>query len=68
VKEDEMVEALVEEATKIVAEGVEARLAARDVSAEAEAAADRALLLDDRGADANHASERIAKIRRRAEG
>jgi (E)-4-hydroxy-3-methylbut-2-enyl-diphosphate synthase len=68
VKEDEMVEALVEEATKIVAEGVEARLAARDVGAEAEAEADRAMLLDDRGADVNHASERIEKIRRRAEG
>src|ERR1039458_7238363 len=68
VKEDEMVEALVEEATKIVAEGVEARLAARDHSAEAEAEADRAMLLDDRGADVNHASERIEKIRRRAEG
>jgi (E)-4-hydroxy-3-methylbut-2-enyl-diphosphate synthase len=68
VKEDEMVEALVEEATKIVAEGVEARLAARDVGAEAEAAADRAMLLDDRGADVNHARERIEKIRRRAEG
>jgi (E)-4-hydroxy-3-methylbut-2-enyl-diphosphate synthase len=68
VKEDEMVEALVDEATKIVAEGVEARLAARDVGAEAEAEADRALLLGDRGADANHASERIEKIRRRAEG
>jgi (E)-4-hydroxy-3-methylbut-2-enyl-diphosphate synthase len=68
VKEDEMVEALVEEAKKIVAEGVEARLAARDVGAEAEAEADRAMLLDDRGADVNHASERIEKIRRRAEG
>jgi (E)-4-hydroxy-3-methylbut-2-enyl-diphosphate synthase len=68
VKEDEMVEALVEEATKIVAEGVEARLAARDKGAEAEAEADRAMLLDDRGADVNHASERIEKIRRRAEG
>ena len=68
VKEDEMVEALVEEATKIVAEGVEARLAARDLGAEAEAEADRAMLLDDRGADANHARERIEKIRRRAEG
>ena len=68
VKEDEMVEALVEEATKIVAEGVEARLAARDRSAEAEAEADRAMLLDDRGADVNHANERIEKIRRRAEG
>jgi len=39
--EDEMVEALVEEAKKIAIEGVEARLAARDQSAEAEAAADR---------------------------
>jgi (E)-4-hydroxy-3-methylbut-2-enyl-diphosphate synthase len=68
VKEDEMVEALVEEATRIVAEGVEARLAARDVGAEAEAEADRAMLLDDRGVDVNHASERIEKIRRRAEG
>ena len=66
VKEDEMVEALVEEAKLIMAEGVEARLAARDQGAEAEA--DRALLLDDRGADVNHASERIEKIRRRAEG
>ncbi len=67
VKEDEMVEALVDEATKIVAEGVEARLAARDQSAEAEAEADRAMLLDDRGADVNHANERIEKIRRRVE-
>jgi (E)-4-hydroxy-3-methylbut-2-enyl-diphosphate synthase len=65
VPEDEMVEALVEEAKKIAAEGVEARLAARDQSAEAEAAADRALLLDDRGSDANHDRERIEKIRRR---
>jgi hypothetical protein len=45
---------------------VEARLAARDVSAEAEAAADRALLLDDRGGDVNHDRERIEKIRRRS--
>jgi (E)-4-hydroxy-3-methylbut-2-enyl-diphosphate synthase len=67
VKEDEMVEALVEEAKLIMAEGVEARLAARDQSAEAEAEADRAMLLDDRGADVNHANERIEKIRRRAE-
>jgi (E)-4-hydroxy-3-methylbut-2-enyl-diphosphate synthase len=65
VPEDEMVEALVEEAKKIAVEGVEARLAARDQSAEAEAAADRALLLDDRGSDANHDVERIEKIRRR---
>ena len=67
VTEDEMVEALVEEAKKIVAEGIEARLAARDQGAEAEAEADRAMLLDDRGADVNHANERIEKIRRRAE-
>jgi (E)-4-hydroxy-3-methylbut-2-enyl-diphosphate synthase len=65
VPEDEMVEALVEEAKKIIVEGVEARLAARDTSAEAEAAADRALLLDDRGSDVNHDTERIEKIRRR---
>jgi (E)-4-hydroxy-3-methylbut-2-enyl-diphosphate synthase len=68
VPEDEMVDALVEEAKKIAAEGVEARLAARDVTAEAEAAADRALLLDDRGGDANHDRERIEKIRRRTGG
>jgi len=42
---------------------VEARLRAKDAGAEAEAAADRALLLDDKGLDANHASERIERIR-----
>ncbi len=67
VREDEMVEALVEEAKKIAAEGVEARLAARDVTAEKEAETDRAMLLDVRGADANQTNERIAKIRRRTE-
>ncbi len=41
VPEDEMVDALVEEAEKLVAEGVEARLAAADAGAEAEAEADR---------------------------
>jgi (E)-4-hydroxy-3-methylbut-2-enyl-diphosphate synthase len=65
VPEDEMVAALVEEAERLVAEGVEARLAARDEGAEAEAAADRALLLEVRGADANHSAERIERIRRR---
>ncbi|MGC1238794.1 MAG: flavodoxin-dependent (E)-4-hydroxy-3-methylbut-2-enyl-diphosphate synthase [Acidimicrobiales bacterium] len=64
VPEDEMVEALVEEAKKIIEEGVEARLAARDQSAEKEAADDRAALLDDRGADANNAQIKIDKIRR----
>ena len=67
VPEDEMVEALVDEAKKIAAEGVEARLAARDHNAEGEAAADRALLLDAQGADANRSNERIERIRRRAE-
>jgi (E)-4-hydroxy-3-methylbut-2-enyl-diphosphate synthase len=67
VPEDEMVAALVDEAKKIAAEGVEARLRAKDVGAESEAAADRALLLDDRGVDANHAAERIERIRRRNE-
>jgi hypothetical protein len=62
-----MVGALVEEAKKIIAEGVEARLLARDKSAEAEAEADRAALLDHRGADANNAQERIEKIRRHVE-
>ncbi len=64
VPEDEMVDALVEEASKIVKEGIEARLSARDVSAEAEAAADRAALIDDRGVDVNRTQERIDKIRR----
>jgi (E)-4-hydroxy-3-methylbut-2-enyl-diphosphate synthase len=67
VPEDEMVDALVEEAKKIIAEGVEARLLARDMSAEAEAEADRAALLNHRGADVNNAQARIEKIRRHVE-
>jgi len=67
VPEDEMVEALVDEAQKIAKEGIEARLAARDESAEAQAAADRAALLDDKGADANNATQIIERIRRRDE-
>ena len=67
VPEDEMVAALVDEATRIAAEGVSARLAARDTGAEAEAEADRVALLGDRGPDVNHAADRIEKIRRRRE-
>ena len=67
VKEDEMVQALVDEAEKLVAEGVEARLAARDVNAQKEADADRAELLTLKGSDANNSSARIAQIRRRTE-
>ena len=62
VPEDEMVSALVEEAQKLVKEGVEARLAAADSSAAAEAEADRAALLDTRGSDANHSEDRVQLI------
>ena len=65
VPEDEMVEALVAEAEKLLEEGVEARLEKRDRTAEAEAEADRLALLDAKGDDANHATERITEIRRR---
>jgi len=64
VPEDEMVEALVDEAKKLAAEGVEARLAAADEGAEAEAEADRRDLLEAKGSDANHASARIEIIRK----
>ncbi len=65
VKEDEMVKALVEEAQKLVAEGYEARLAAADPNAEAEAARDREELLEAKGTDANNSSVRIENIKRR---
>ncbi len=65
VKEDEMVSALVEEAKKIVEEGIEARLAAADASAEAEAERDRAELLNLQGDDVNHSEQVIAEIRRK---
>ena len=68
VPEDEMVAALVEEAQKIADEGIEARLAARDTSAEALAEADRAELLEAKGADANDALQKIERIRRRGDG
>jgi len=63
VPEDEMVSALLDEAERIVDEGVEARLAAADADAAAIAAADRAQLVELRGVDVNHAEERIARIR-----
>ncbi len=65
VPEADMVEALVEEAQKLVAEGVEARLAAADASAEEEARRDREELLEIKGSDANHASEKIEAIHER---
>ncbi|MGH9083722.1 MAG: flavodoxin-dependent (E)-4-hydroxy-3-methylbut-2-enyl-diphosphate synthase, partial [Acidimicrobiales bacterium] len=65
VPEAEMVEALVTEAERLVAEGVEARLAAAESGAEAEAEADRQALLGEGGIDPNHTSTRIDRIRRR---
>jgi (E)-4-hydroxy-3-methylbut-2-enyl-diphosphate synthase len=63
VPEDQMISALVEEAEKLVAEGVEARLAAADAGAEAEAEADRRDLLAEKG-DANHSEQKVELIRR----
>ncbi|HLI72728.1 MAG TPA: flavodoxin-dependent (E)-4-hydroxy-3-methylbut-2-enyl-diphosphate synthase [Acidimicrobiales bacterium] len=64
VPEDDMVAALVEEAEKLVREGIEARLAAADAGAEAEAEADRRALFEAKGADANQASQKVELIRR----
>ena len=63
VPEAEMVAALVDEAERIIAEGIEARLAAADENAEAIAAATREELLQIQGVDANQSSEKIARIR-----
>jgi (E)-4-hydroxy-3-methylbut-2-enyl-diphosphate synthase len=67
VPEADMVSALVEEAERLVAEGVEARLAAADKNAPAEAEADRLALLESRG-DANHDAERVELVRKAAAG
>ena len=65
VPEDEMVDQLVEWAEFINEHGVEAALARVDlVKAAREAEKDRAKLLDDKGDDANHASEKIVEIRK----
>jgi (E)-4-hydroxy-3-methylbut-2-enyl-diphosphate synthase len=65
VPEDEMVEALVAEAEKLVTEGVEARLAAADHGAEAAAEADRQELLEAKGSDANASETRVDLIRKK---
>jgi (E)-4-hydroxy-3-methylbut-2-enyl-diphosphate synthase len=67
VPEEGMVEALVEEAQRLVSEGLEARLAAADAGAEAEAEADRQELLASGGDDPNHTSQKIEIIRRTSE-
>ena len=65
VPEDEMVDQLVEWAEFINEHGVEAALARVDlVKAAREAEKDRAKLLDDKGDDANHTSEKIVEIRK----
>lgn len=67
VPEDEMVEALVDEARKLVAEGVEARLAAADAGAAA-LATETAIELRTVQGDANRATERRAAVAEVASG
>jgi (E)-4-hydroxy-3-methylbut-2-enyl-diphosphate synthase len=67
VPEDEMVEALVAEAEKIMAEGVAARTATPPAPAARAPAADRAALLGEKGDDANHSEEVILRIREKLE-
>jgi (E)-4-hydroxy-3-methylbut-2-enyl-diphosphate synthase len=64
VPEAEMVEALVEEAEKLIKEGFEARLAAADKGAAKEAEADRQALLGSKGPDVNQSEVRVAMINR----
>ncbi|MGB2756238.1 MAG: flavodoxin-dependent (E)-4-hydroxy-3-methylbut-2-enyl-diphosphate synthase [Acidimicrobiia bacterium] len=63
VPESEMVAALIDEAEKIVAEGIDARLAAADANAAEIAAALAEELRAERGEDANKSSEKVARIR-----
>jgi (E)-4-hydroxy-3-methylbut-2-enyl-diphosphate synthase len=68
VPEDEMVSQLVEWAEYIVEHGADAAIAKADVAkATKEAERDRAALLDDKGADANNAAQKIALIRKDAQ-
>src|SRR5687767_6430056 len=67
VPEDEMVDALVEWAEFINEHGTQAAIARADTTrAEREASRDRAVLLADKGADANHTTDRIVEIRKTA--
>ena len=69
VPESEMVEALVDWAGYIHEHGVEAALKRVDTTiAEREAARDRSALLDEKGADANHSTEKIVEIRKTVDG
>ena len=68
VPEEEMVAALIDEAEKLVKEGVEARLAVADSGAVEAAEADRQALLDVQGSDANNSEARVELIKKRVEG
>ncbi len=69
VPESEMVDALVDWAEFIHEHGIDAALARVDTTiAEREAAKDRDRLLDDKGLDANHATEKIVEIRKTVSG
>ncbi|MGH3851052.1 MAG: flavodoxin-dependent (E)-4-hydroxy-3-methylbut-2-enyl-diphosphate synthase, partial [Pseudonocardiaceae bacterium] len=63
VPEADMVSALVEEAERLVAEGVEARLAAAEPGAAAEAEQIRQELLAEQGDDPNALEESLARLR-----
>jgi (E)-4-hydroxy-3-methylbut-2-enyl-diphosphate synthase len=65
VPEEAMVTALVEEAEKLVEEGVTARLAAADHDAATEAAKDRQELLAVQGADVNDSETKVDLIEKR---
>ena len=64
VPEDQMVEALVEEAERLVAEGAEARLAAADAGAAEETERARRELLAVQGEDPNAVSQRVELIQK----
>ena len=66
VPEEEMVDALVDEAERLVKEGVDARLAAAEAGAAEAAEADRLALLDAQGTDANASEARVELVRKRA--
>jgi (E)-4-hydroxy-3-methylbut-2-enyl-diphosphate synthase len=67
VPEAQMVEALVEEAERLVAEGAEARLAAADTGAVEEAERDRQAMLAEQGDDPNAVAQRVELIHKELE-
>jgi len=69
VPESEMVEAIIDWATFIHENGVEAAIARVDTAlAEREATKDRNMLLKEHGDDVNHADEKIVEIRKKVSG